>query len=284
MNIHYILIHDIHTRGPDNYHDIIRDNNKTWEFNSKYSRFYIGGRGFWVIGIHDGGFIKRVINTEGYNDIRITFDLKNSGSEPIEDDDYARFYYTINADNDTNEIRWYDDDINTNKWITQTINLTDNFDNNKGLFIGFENKGNQGEHDRFWIRDITLQGIPIPTNSPTNNPTHSPTNNPTIEPSNYPSNIPTNNPTISPTYHKATEIPTAIPSMIPSKYPTSIIISNENDSKSNPSDILFAVGIGAFVLSIVILGGVYLYLRRNRKKVMNKETYNPTAVADNIGI
>ena len=218
-------------RGPYNYDDIIGSND--WTTN-RFGALELGSVRYGAI--TGDGYIEVFINSNGYQDLRINYKLRNPGfGFGLEANEYLRIYYKINQNNNRIEIdKWDAQSIGNMNRALQTTNLNAYLGNNELIYIGFDIEPKGGD-DTCFIYDISLEGTPeptlIPSETPTKVPSLTPSKLPTINPTQTPSSFPTKSPTVTlslaPSKHPSispsvthTISPTIAPSITPTITPT----------------------------------------------------------------
>ena len=110
------------------------------------------------LGIYGNGYIERKINVSGYKDLSIQYALRNSGSQPLESNDYCGLYSIQNGFKRYIH-QWNWNDIDNLDGLIQLIYLPKLFDNADNICIGFNNNGTDGWYDRCYVTVTIFQGI-----------------------------------------------------------------------------------------------------------------------------
>eukprot|EP01083_Nonionella_stella_P283023 963231_1 len=153
--------------------------------------------------------VYRFVNTRGYSDIQISYDIRTEG---VLSGEACSFWWVVGTQCPSCG-GWTQQSSHTANDAPQSIvhnTLPSNLDNTASVGIDWWADIPPGGY--CYLNNVAVTGIelpptPDPTPRPTLLPTSKPTQNPTLSPTSDPTQIPTTTPTANPT-----QIPTATPS------------------------------------------------------------------------
>eukprot|EP01083_Nonionella_stella_P316953 1151932_1 len=175
--------------------------------------------------------VYRFVNTRGYSDIQISYDIRTEG---VLSGEACSFWWVVGTQCPSCG-GWTQQSSHTANDAPQSIvhnTLPSNLDNTASVGIDWWADIPPGGY--CYLNNVAVTGIelpptPDPTPRPTLLPTSKPTQNPTLSPTSDPTQIPTTTPTANPT-----QIPTATPTSNPTQMPT---LSPTNNPTPTPTAI-----------------------------------------------